>query len=132
MQNGNVEVTQMIAPAGILGPVGTLTFNNVNMTMGADVQLQMHVGTTQGDLIEVNGTLDLTDTFLIIMDPENLEAKMSATLVKCSTPITGMPSTVMCYDGTNLIDLPKGWALQKVKGGKEIRLHKSGMAIYIR
>ena len=132
VQNGNVEVTQMIAPAGILGDVGTLTFNNVNMTMGADVQLQMHVGTTQGDLIEVNGTLDLTDTFLLIMDPENIAAKTSATLVKCSTPITGMPSRVLCYDGTDFSDLPKGWGLEKTKGGKELRLHKSGMAIHIR
>ena len=132
VRNGNVEVTQMIAPAGILGSVGKLTFNNVNMTMGADVQLQMHVGTTQGDLIEVNGTLDLTDTFLLIMDPENITAKTSATLVKCSTPITGMPSRVLCYDGTDFSDLPKGWGLEKVKGGKELRLHKSGMAIYIR
>ncbi len=114
VKNGNLNIATALIPGG-KGKVGTLTLT-ANTKVNGEIQLDV------GDLINVDGTLDLSAAKVVVDDPAQLGAPYVFATSTAGT-ITGKP---------NGAALPRGFQVVVAEDGTFARITRVGLTVFIK
>ena len=98
ISNGTLAASVILSPAGD-GVVGTLALSSVGFTAGTRYTADL------GDLLTVNGALNLSGLIISINNPEALVRSQIYTLIHTTSGVTGA--------ATLATQLPAGWKLER-------------------